>query len=215
MKIREKMVVLMGILLLTGLLTGCSEQVENKVQEPDITQIRNICNLATQKCYYHNVAKSEKKAEHLLEKDRKFWIEYTGIANLGIDMSKVQMKVDGADIEVTLPNAELLSISIDEETLNDNSYISSEDGLNKNAITADDQTKAINEAQQQMKETVQGNSALLLSAQNRAKILIENYLKQLGEAVGVEYHIQWIYLDGGDKVSDVPDTSNSSDVSNE
>ena len=130
-------------------------------------------------------------------------------------MSKVQMKVDGADIEVTLPNAELLSISIDEETLNDNSYISSEDGLNKNAITADDQTKAINEAQQQMKETVQGNSALLLSAQNRAKILIENYLKQLGEAVGVEYHIQWIYLDGGDKVSDVPDTSNSSDVSNE
>lgn len=211
MKTREKMVVIMGILFLIGSLLGCSDQTETKVQEPDITQIRNICNLATQKCYYHNVAMSVKESEkgiiHLGEKDRKFWIEYTGIANLGIDMSKVQMKVNGADIEVTIPNAELLSISIDEETLDENSYISSEDGLNKNEITADDQTEAIYEAQQKMEETVQENSALLLSAQNRAKILIENYLNQLGETAGVEYNIQWIYLDGGEKVSDVSETS--------
>lgn len=182
-------------------LMGCGNQEEAKVPEPEIEQVRSICNLATVQCYYHNVAKSEKKAEkgitHLGEKDRKFWIEYTGIANLGIDVAEVKMKVDGTEIEVTLPEARLLNISIDRETLNEDSYISSADGLNKNEITADDQTKAINQAQQEMEKTVAANTTLLLNAQNRAKKLIENYIVQLGEAAGVEYHITWIYSDTG------------------
>ena len=199
---RRKSVIFIISVLILVTLSGCATKKKAEVKEPDIAQIRNICNMATLQCYYHNVAKSEKAVEkgisHWGEKDRKFWIEYTGIANLGIDMSKVQMKVEGTDIEVTLPTAELLNISIDEQTLNDNSYLSSADGLNKNEITADDQTAAINEAQQKMKETVQGNTALLLSAQNRAKVLIENYLKQLGEVSDIEYNIKWNYVDASD-----------------
>lgn len=199
---RRKSVIFIISVLILVTLSGCATKKKAEVKEPDIAQIRNICNMATLQCYYHNVAKSEKAAEkgisHWGEKDRKFWIEYTGIANLGIDMSKVQMKIEGTDIEVTLPTAELLNISIDEQTLNDNSYLSSANGLNKNEITADDQTAAINEAQQKMKETVQGNTALLLSAQNRAKVLIENYLKQLGEVSDIEYNIKWNYVDASD-----------------
>lgn len=199
---RRKSFLFLMVLFILCMLIGCASREQIEAPEPELAQIRNICNMATLQCYYHNVAKSEKAAEkgisHWGEKDRKFWIEYTGIANLGIDMSKVQMKIEGTDIEVTLPNAELLNISIDEQTLNDNSYLSSADGLNKNEITADDQTAAINEAQQKMKETVQGNTALLLSAQNRAKVLIENYLKQLGEVSDIEYNIKWNYVDASD-----------------
>ena len=171
------------IVMLTVVLMGCGKQEEANIPEPQIEQVRSICNLATVQCYYHNVAKSEKKAEkgftHLGEKDRKFWIEYTGIANLGIDVAEVQMKVDGTEVELTLPEAKLLNISIDRETLNEDSYISSADGLNKNEITAEDQTEAINQAQQEMQKTVAANTTLLLNAQNRAKKLIENYIVQL------------------------------------
>ena len=39
------------------------------------------------------------------EKERKFWSEYTGVAKIGIDMSDVNMKVDGTSVEITIPDA--------------------------------------------------------------------------------------------------------------
>ncbi len=186
-----------AILLIT-VFSGCASKVTDiSIKEPDILQVRNICNLATLDCYYHNVAKSVKTAPsgitHLGEKDRTFWIEYTGVARLGIDMSKVEMKIHGTDIELNMPKATVLSITIDKQTLGEDSYIASPDGLNKNKITANDQTQAISTAQKDMEETVRENSSLLLSTQNRAKILIENYIHQLGEAAGIEYNIKWTF----------------------
>ena len=83
---------LIGILLIS-LLSGCGKSEDKeaaKSTEPDIMQVRSICKLATVECYYHNVAKSEKPAGtgiwHFGEKDRQFWIEYTGTMKLGIDI---------------------------------------------------------------------------------------------------------------------------------
>lgn len=208
MGVKRKIAVFMVMMLMTGVWSGCGDKEEPVAKEPDIMQVRNICNLATVKCYYHNVAISEKEATNWFAKDRKFWIEYTGVANLGIDMTKVEMKIDGENIQVTIPPAKLLTISIDEQTLTDDSYMTSQDGLIRNEITADDQTAAINKAQKEMEQEVKENSALLLSAQNRAKTLIENYINQLGEASGVEYKIEWVYLkdDSMSEVSEPADT---------
>ena len=175
-----------------------SQKAENTPKEPDIMQIRSICNLATLECYYHNVAKSEKKSgsgiSHIGEVDRKFWVEYTGIAKVGIDMSEVDMKIEGDKVTVFIPEAKLLSTSIFDKELNEKSYIFSGDSwFNKNKITADDQTSAIKEAQSKMEETVINNSSLLLSAQTRAQKLIENYIVQLGQLSNIEYKIEWVY----------------------
>ena len=183
----------LGIILLC---CACSKK-EPQIQ-PQETQMRSICELATLECYYHNVAKSEKKAgsgiSHLGEVDRKFWIEYTGIAKIGIDMSKVDMKIEGEKVTVFIPNAKLLSIDISETDLNEKSYITSGDSwFNNNKITADDQTSAINNAQSTMAESVKNNSSLLLSAQSRAQELIENYIVQLGQLSNIEYKIEWVY----------------------
>ncbi|MBQ9983561.1 MAG: DUF4230 domain-containing protein [Lachnospiraceae bacterium] len=195
-----KKIFIIGIILLTVLIM-CSCSAEKKViNEPEITQIRSICNLATLECYYHNVAKSVKTAgegiAHWGEKERKFWIEYTGVAKVGVDMSKVTMEMDGTNVIISIPDAELMNISVEESTLNEESYISSADGLNSNKITAEDQTAAIENAQKEMEESVKNNSALLLSAQSRAKDLIKNYIDRLGEVSGVEYKITWVYEDG-------------------
>ncbi len=186
--------------LMAVVLSGCSIKAESSPKEPDITQIRSICNLATLECYYHNVAKSEKKAgsgvTHIGEVDRKFWIEYTGVAKIGIDMSEVDMKIEGEKITIFIPDAKMLSIDVRETDFDEKSYIISGDSwFNKNKITADDQTFAINNAQSTMAEGLKNNSSLLLSAQNRAKDLIENYIVQLGQLSNIEYKIEWIYED--------------------
>jgi hypothetical protein len=209
---RRRIIYVATLLCLLTVFSGCSILTKTTAaQDPDISQVRNICNMATLDCYYHNVAKSVKYKEsgitHLGEKDRTFWIEYTGIARLGIDMSKVSMSIDENVVSITIPEAKVMSITIDNSTLGEDSYIISDDGLNKNKITATDQTQAITKAQEEMENTVKNNASLLLSAQNRAKVLIENYILQLGEAAGIEYTIQWKYVEEDDDI--VHEDSNS------
>lgn len=204
----------LGILMVCVLLalTACSKpEVEIIDKKPDLTQIRNICNLATLECYYHNVAKSTKKAGtgllNIGNQDREFWIEYTGIARLGIDISRVKMTIEGDRVRILMPNAEIIGQpTIENTSLGEDSFIISEaDWFNRNKITAEDQTKAINAAQDHMKATLAQNTALLVRAQSRAETLIENYILQLGEISGRKYKISWDYMEGTGQKSEVPE----------
>ena len=176
---------LIGILLIS-LLSGCGKSEDKeaaKSTEPDIMQVRSICKLATVECYYHNVAKSEKPAGtgiwHFGEKDRQFWIEYTGTVKLGIDMSKVQMKVNGTDVTVTIPEAEVQQVNVDDDSYNSDSYIFSEDGINKNEITAEDATGAVENARNEMIKIAESNPDILqmeldfIEGNSRARALYE------------------------------------------
>lgn len=194
---RKIAIFLISIMTMCTLCSCGQEKVE---AQPDVLQIRNICELATLECYYHNVAKSTKTKgtgiTAIGEKDREFWTEYTGVVKIGIDMSEVAMEVKDTEVKITLPEAKLLESHVDESTYNAESCIFSEDGLiNKNKITAEDQRAAITNAQLEMENQVINDKSLLLNAQNRAQTLIENYINQLGEMVGVEYTITWIYTD--------------------
>lgn len=185
------------------------EEVNIAANEPALSQVRSICELATLECYYHNVAKSTKTKgtglAHVGEKERKFWIEYTGVARIGIDMSDVSMKVDGTRVEITIPSAKILEKEV--KTIDADDYIATSDSwFNKNPITAEEQTQAVNDAQDEMVAAVEKNKALLASAQERAKTLIENYVTQLGEASGVEYQVTWKYSENEAELTAVDDT---------
>ena len=190
--------------------SGQAKEEENiAANEPALSQIRSICELATLECYYHNVAKSTKTKgtglAHVGEKERKFWIEYTGVAKIGIDMSDVSMKVDGTCVEITIPDAKILEKEV--KTIDEDDYIATSDSwFNKNPITAEEQTQAVNDAQDEMVAAVEKNKALLASAQERAKTLIENYVTQLGEAAGVEYQVTWKYSENEAEPTVVDDT---------
>ena len=189
-----KIIIIIGIIaiLVIGIWYMYAPKKINK--QPEISQVRAICNLATLKTYYHNVAKIEKGTNWIFQKDRELWIEYTGIATIGIDMSRVEMRVEGNKVIVFLPKAKLLSIDIDDEKINEDSYFYSKDNLVfKNQITAEEQTQAINEAQTNMKNSVEENTQLLKMAQERAKDLIEQYIIQLGELSKIKYNIEWQY----------------------
>ena len=167
---------------------------KNKEVEPQISQMKSICELATMKCYYHNVAKYTKEnATGMLfwSKDRKFWIEYAGIVTIGIDTSKVKMEVKNDNVTITIPQAQVLGCKVDETTLTEESFIVAK---NSAKIEAEHQTAAFKEAQAKMQESASDDMALLSSAQQRAQKLIEDYVNNIGDCIGKKYKISWEYL---------------------
>lgn len=194
---KKKIILFTVIYMVCCFLCACSGKDKEQLpaNEPDISQIRSICDLATLECYYHNVAVSTKEKGtgllHIGEKERSFWIEYSGVAKLGINMSKVTMEKNGNEIIITIPKAELLELS--DYSFTKDSYISSEDGLNKNPITAENQIDAIAAAQEDIREAFSNDDSMLMRAQDRAKKLIENYINQLGAISKTDYQIQWVY----------------------
>ena len=130
--------------------------------------------------------------DNIFQKERKMWIEYEGVASIGIDMSEIKTKIVGKTVTITMPKAKVLSIGINKETLNQKSYVYSSDGIIfKNKITTEEQEEGIKKGQETMQKTIEGNTNLFVQAESRAKELIENYINKLGDIGGVVYTINW------------------------
>lgn len=175
--------------------TAETEDIKDETTVPQIDKVKMICELATLECRYHNVAKSVKEAgtglSHFGEKERIFWIEYTGIAEISFKIEDLKMRQDGTNIIITLPEP-YVSCRVDSDSWTQDSYVISDDRwIQKNPITANDQVQAVNEAQAVMEENIRNNSSLLNTAKLQAKELIENYIAQIGEATGITYTISW------------------------
>ena len=195
------------LLMLVSLLSLCASghaSVPPATEEPQITQMRTICELATMDCYYHNVAKYyEKDAEKgilgLGKKDKKFWVEYSGEVTIGLDATLVALQVSGDQVTITIPPAKVLGAKVYSDALTTDSYIIDKDSAD---ITAEDQTRVFENAQADMLAQASNDHLLLFNAQQRAQMLLEDYVTNIGNAIGVTYQINWIYLDESGKPID-------------
>ena len=218
----KKIVVLFLSMVIAFSAVGCGEsepEQKEPVVEPQVSQMKSICELAVMECYYHNVAKfMEKDAERFLwwTKDKHFWIEYSGIVTLGIDVSLVNIDVSDSEITITLPEAQVQSCKVDSASLNENSYI-----VDKNSadITAEDEIYAFAEAQRKLEETASNDKALLSEARQRAQSLLEDYVTNISNTVDKDYYIKWIYVDSSGKTTETAtseiQTSTESDAQTE
>lgn len=192
MKKIKKYIIGICLVLLAGSISGCSKKEEANT-EPDVVQIRSICELATLECYYHDVVKYEEQEDVFFtigdRGHKKFWIEYSGIVKVGIDMSKVKMSIKENTVTITIPKAEVLSCKVDEKSLDPEKYIAQTGWLTE--IDAEDEVEAFAQAKEKMEETAKENKSLLLNAQERAKTLIENYINNMGKLVNKTYEIKW------------------------
>lgn len=154
--------------------------------------IRAICELATVNCYYNNVAKIDKKADNIFQKDRSMWIEFEGEAKIGVDMADVEIEVGKDTVEIKLPKAKIISIGIKEDTLNEKTQVKSSDRLLfKNEISTEEQNEAIEKGKSEMKKAIEENTALFKRAENNAKELIENYISELSKIIEKDYKVIW------------------------
>lgn len=198
MNIKKSIALLLAVLtLLTCVSCGKSDSEPEPVM-PEEGQLKSICQLSVIEGYFHSVVKYKvEDAEKFLwmTKDKRFWVEYTGVANYGLDASKVTMDISGKEITVTLPKAKLLYCKVDSTSLDGNSAIVDKSSAK---ITAEDSKNALVEAQKELEEKASNHETLLTLAQQQAQQLMENYIKNIVSVSGKDsesYTINWVYLD--------------------
>lgn len=187
-KITKTWMLLVGTVVLC--LTGCGKET----QTADFSGVTSVCELATLKCYYHNVAKAETEASGIFAKwlktgYKKIWTEYSGIIEYGIDISQVTVSEPDKNgvVTVTMPDAQVLNVDVDEDSLGtpltDTGFLTS--------VTTEEKTTTLAGAQEAMKQQAKENTEMLSQAKARAKTLIEEYIKNVGESIGEEYTVEW------------------------
>ena len=187
-KITKTWMLLVGTVVLC--LTGCGKET----QTADFSGVTSVCELATLKCYYHNVAKAETEASGIFAKwlktgYKKIWTEYRGIIEYGIDISQVTVSEPDKNgvVTVTMPDAQVLNVDVDEDSLGtpltDTGFLTS--------VTTEEKTTTLAGAQETMEQQAKENTEMLSQAKARAKTLIEEYIKNVGESIGEEYTVEW------------------------
>lgn len=187
-KITKTWMLLVGTVVLC--LTGCGKET----QTADFSGVTSVCELATLKCYYHNVAKAETEASGIFAKwlktgYKKIWTEYSGIIEYGIDISQVTVSEpdNNGVVTVTMPDAQVLNVDVDEDSLGtpltDTGFLTS--------VTTEEKTTTLAGAQEAMEQQAKENTEMLSQAKARAKTLIEEYIKNVGESIGEEYTVEW------------------------
>lgn len=187
-----------GLLLLTATLifpvAGCSEKPAKESQTVDFSNVSYICNLSTLEVYYHDVAQANRDAEGLFAwlgvGHKRMWFEYSGVVRVGIDASRVSVSQPDASnvVTVSLPQAEILGVNVDESTMTDPIE---EVGL-FTSFTTEERTRAFGSAQEAMLEAARSDDNILYQARQRAREMLGSYVKNVGELMGEEYTINWV-----------------------
>ena len=178
-------VIAVGILLIFRIKTT-KESVT-----AEFSAVDKICELATLQCYYHDVAEYEKSADGLFQYGyKKFWIEYDGIVEIGIDVNKVQVKQpdENGVIRIYVPEARILNVDADAYSM---SEPIADTGI-FTTITSEEMAEAFSAAQTAMRENAETDNSILSQAYNNAKELLKQYVIRVGEQTGRQYTVEWL-----------------------
>lgn len=200
---RRKMIkyLLLFSVLVSMLLTGCGA-AEPEVTEalppilPQESEIGEICELSTLDIYLHNVAKAKKKLNLLVtETESEVWVEFYGNVKVGIKGNEVEMKVDAesGEVVVTMPEPVVLSVRVDEKTLTEDSFYIGDKGLFKPDITPEDIAEALGDSEQEMKQEVENDAAVMNQAKKKAEDTIEKYIENMNMVMGTDYRVTFQY----------------------
>ena len=205
------------VLSLLFALAGCNSKPKEAPKKAEtsieVDEMRAIANLATVDCYFHNVAKSDREMnpawyQFWEKKNMRFWVEYDGKVTIGIDVAKLDVKVDENNVvTIAIPNAVVLEATVNKESLSSESFYFDPKAKKP---SPEEQTEAFRQAQSNMKEAAEKNLVLMANAKSNAKELIRNYVNSVGEAIGVQYTIEWKDIEDQSKVPDVAPPTESS-----
>lgn len=177
-------------LFFSMLLAGCAHE-----EQPDLSGYSKIAEMATLDCTYHNVAEIYNDGTDIIfginVGYKKAWFEYDGKIKIGIDVSRV--RIDGPDrngvVTIAIPDAQVLGLpDVDVATFSD---LYSDTGL-LTAITTEEQAEALKVAQADMVQSAEANTQIMTRAKDRAKELLGQYVKNVGEAMGKTYEVKFV-----------------------
>ena len=101
------MIIFAVLLVIAIIIFKFPEKEEKIVEKAEFSDVSKICELATLKCYYHDVAEFQKDPDGLFKYGlfkygaKKMWMEYNGIVKIGIDVGQVKVEAPTEDGIVT------------------------------------------------------------------------------------------------------------------
>lgn len=188
-------IIIMLVLFLAAIIIIKLPQKENDISnEIEYSSVDRICELATLRCYYHNVAEDEIQPDGLFKYGlfkfgyKKMWLEYDGVIDVGIEFSEVDISppVDNV-VTIYVPEAKILDPDADIKSVGE--LISDKGKFT--AITAEDQANMFAMAQESMKESAAKDSNILYQAHENAKKLLKEYVISLGKEMGLDLTVKW------------------------
>lgn len=181
--------VILAALLASFGLIGCAKE-----EKSDFSGYEKIAELATLDCTFHNVAEIYNDGTDILfginVGYKKAWFEYDGSVQIGIDVSQVKISEPDANnvVTISIPRAQVLGApDADVSTFSD---IYQDTGAFTQIETID-QEEAFKTAQAEMKTAAEENPDLMEQAEKRAEVLLEQYVKNIGQAHGQSYEVEF------------------------
>lgn len=169
-----------GAAIIVGLVCIIDDDVA--YAEPDYNDINYMCDLAVTELDYNDVARVDADYWFFGKKSKKMWIEHKSAVKVGVDANEIKVDSGKNKVTVTVPKAKVLSVNVDENSFNANSYSISNTRLRK--ITAKEQNKAMQNANKDIRKIVSEDPVLMHEAQKRTKKVLGNYFETIMHKTG-------------------------------
>lgn len=107
--------------------------------------------------------------------DKYFLLKYNGYLKAGVDFSKIKVNINGENVHVSMPRAQIFDIVIDENSVK--VYDESENAFNP--IKISDYNKALADEKETMRQDAI-KQGVLKDANNQAELAIKSLLQEMG-----------------------------------
>lgn len=183
-------IVIAIVFFLVGKLWPSSEEPTKMTSDLLSQQIQGISELASVEYNYTNMGKFENQATfygwNVPFTTKSFIVSYDGTIKAGIDMSQVEIKISGKNIDVNMPEAKILSHEIDEKSIE----VFDETKNIFNQISITDYNSFAIDQKESMEQRVL-DKGLLNEAQEKAQSTIRTFIESSYdvEDYKIEFHI--------------------------
>lgn len=175
---------------------------EPEVAVPDVhrSEVSRIAELATSRNYYHNIIQLRSDPSGIFKYGwfrlgyQRYWAEYDGIVEVGVDASKITISEPDHNgvVQIYVPQAKVLSVNADNDSIIKRVEAS---GLFDD-VTLEEKNEAFDVAQMKMRLTAANDESMLLEAREKAKHLILEFYNNVSEATGAQYQIEFVDQEG-------------------
>lgn len=189
-------ILIISVIIALGFYLIPNKNLTEEERKVDFSGVTEICELATLRCYYHDVARLENQPQGVFKYGwgkygyKKLWMEYDAIIEIGIDASEVEVNEpdENGIVKIFIPEANILNVDADENSMETPIC---ETGKFTD-VTIEDQRKAYADAQAEMEESANNDKDIKKQAYENAQKLLEQYVVTIGEQSGKQYTVEWL-----------------------
>lgn len=182
-KTRNSTYFFLGTTIILAILLGISKMKQAQDKRYDtstvLSKIVHIQELATVKYNYAGVIgyKDNYKVLNISVPltDKYFLLKYNGYLKAGVDFSRIKVNINGENVHVSMPRAQILDIVIDENSVK--VYDESDNAFNP--IKISDYNNALIEEKKTMRQDAI-KQGVLKDANGQAELAVKSLLQEMG-----------------------------------